>query len=132
MKEILVGSSFSLESVVNEFKTAKYVGSGDMDVFGTPMLIALMEDAARQLLNSFLEEGESSVGISVSITHDAPTPIGMKVKATATIHEVNRRIIAFTMIAEDQCGVIGKGEHQRAVVMKDKFERRAMEKKLNV
>ncbi|MEG0958362.1 MAG: dihydrolipoamide acyltransferase [Erysipelotrichaceae bacterium] len=130
MKEIIVGSTFKLSTMVDESNTAKKVGSGDIDVFGTPMMIALMEDAARRALAPFLEEEETSVGINVSITHDAATPLQMMVYATATISEVHKRIISFEISAEDEKGAIGRGTHQRAVVLKDKFIRRAEEKKL--
>ena len=82
---ILIGTKCQLEQTVTEELTAATVGSGLLPVFGTPFMAAMMESAAMTCLQNFLEEGKGSVGIHLDITHDAPTPVGMKVWAEAEI-----------------------------------------------
>jgi len=77
---ILIGTKCRLEQTVTDALTAANVGSGALPVFGTPYMSALMENAAMTCLQSFLEEGQGSVGTHLDISHDAPTPIGMKVR----------------------------------------------------
>ena len=75
---IVIGTKCRLEQTVTDALTAANVGSGALPVFGTPYMSALMENAAMTCLQSFLEEGQGSVGTHLDISHDAPTPIGMK------------------------------------------------------
>lgn len=86
---ILIGTKCRLEQTVTDALTAANVGSGALPVFGTPYMSALMENAAMTCLQSFLEEGQGSVGTHLDISHDAPTPIGMKVWAEAEITAVS-------------------------------------------
>lgn len=86
---ILIGTKCRLEQAVTPELTAKAVGSGALPVFGTPFMAAMMENAALTALQSFLEEGQGSVGTHLDITHDAPTPVGMKVFAEAEITAVS-------------------------------------------
>lgn len=128
MKDIKIGSSFTKESRVSEEALACNVGSGIVTVYATPMMIALMENAAATCLQEFLDEGETSVGVSIQTTHDAATPCGMSVKATATITAVDRKKVSFEIIAEDEVDCIGKATHERFIVKKDSFEERAKSK----
>ena len=115
---ILIGTKCRLEQTVTDALTAANVGSGALPVFGTPYMSALMENAAMTCLQSFLEEGQGSVG-----THDAPTPIGMKVWAEAEITAVseNGKMVDFAVKAWDESGPIGSGTHTRAIVKNEKF-----------
>ena len=125
MKEIIIGASLTCETVVSEDKLAVNVGSGDMRVFATPMMAALMEKAAAECLGGFLGGDETSVGTRLEISHDAPTPLGMKVTVTAEILEANGRKIIFSVSASDEKGVIGSGRHERFVVYREKFQAKA-------
>ena len=82
---IVIGTKCQLEETVTEELTAAHVGSGALPVFGTPFMCGLMENAAMTAMQSFLEEGQGSVGTHLDISHDAPTPIGMEVWAEAEI-----------------------------------------------
>ena len=128
MKEITLHNKQVLTFVVDENMTAKTVGSGDADVLGTPIMIAWMENAAKQALYPFLEDGETSVGIHIDCSHDAASPLGIEVTVTAEIMEINRRVITFQVTAEDTKGPIGTCTHERAVVLSDKFMRKAAER----
>ena len=116
MKEIAIQASCTRETCVTEDLLASRVGSGSVDVYATPMMIALMEKAASELLVPYLDEGETSVGIHMDATHDAATP-------------VDRRKVIFSITARDEKEVIGTAVHERFIVNKDKFESKAKSKK---
>ena len=97
------------------------VGSGSLEVFATPMMIAAMEQAACTLLQEFLEEGQTSVGTMMHVAHSAATPLGMQVTATATITAQEGRKVEFEVSARDACGEIGRGTHTRFIVDAAKF-----------
>jgi predicted thioesterase len=103
--------------------TAAKVGSGLLPVFGTPFLAAMMENAAMTVLQTFLEEGQGSVGTHLDISHDAPTPVGMKVWAEAEITAVseNGKMVDFAVKAWDEKGPISSGTHTRAIINSQRF-----------
>lgn len=121
MKEIKVGAVGTAEIIVTKENTAAAVGSGSLEVLATPMMTALMEKAACNAVDAFMENDETTVGTKLDVSHDSATSVGMTVKATAEIIEVNGREIVFTVRAEDNCGNIGKGLHKRFVVFSEKF-----------
>ena len=120
---ILIGTKCQLEQTVTEELTAAAVGSGALPVFGTPFMAAMMENAAMTCLQNFLEEGQGSVGTHLNISHDAPTPIGMKVWAEAEIVSVseNGKMVDFQVKAWDEKGPIGQGTHTRAIINNERF-----------
>lgn len=128
MKEIKIGTSATVETIVDESKLACNVGSGIVQVYATPMMIALMEKAAVQCLEPFMEDGETSVGVLMNASHDAATPKGMRVRATAVITAIDRKKVIFDVTADDEKGSIGKGHHERFVIVKEKFESKAFAK----
>lgn len=128
MKEIVVGTTLTMEQIVSEEVLANHVGSGIVEVYATPMMIALMEHCACTCLDPFLEEGETSVGVLMNTTHDAATPVGMKVSVTAKIVAVDRKKVSFEVIAKDEVDVIGTAQHDRFIVYKEKFEAKAKAK----
>ncbi len=125
MKEITIGTTFSETHTVTENELANHVGSGEVAVFATPMMIAHMEHAAATLLKEFLEDGETSVGVMIHTTHDAPTPCGKTIRICAQIKEVNRKKVSFSIVASDDLHTIGVASHERVVVNRMKFEANA-------
>lgn len=125
MNEVIIGTEFVSNTIVTENNVALTVGSGEAEVFSTPMMIALMENAAYLCLKPFLDETETSVGIRMDTTHESASPIGLAISARAKITEVSGKIVTFEVIASDAFGIIGKGTHQRAVVNAEKFVSRA-------
>ena len=117
------------ETLVTPENTAAAVGSGLLPVFATPMMCALMEAAAVNALEGALEPGQGTVGTALEITHDAATPVGMKVWAEAELTAVDRRALTFAVSAFDEAGPIGKGVHKRFVIDNDKFLAKAQAKK---
>ena len=120
---ILIGTKCQLDQTVTEALTAAAVGSGALPVFGTPFMAAMMENAAMTCLQPFLAEGQGSVGTRLHITHDAPTPMGMRVWAEAEITGVseNGKMVDFQVTAWDERGPIGGGTHTRAIIRSEKF-----------
>ena len=124
-----VGLKKEVFTTVTEENTAIAVKSGTLPVFATPMMTALMEEAAANLLEEYLSDEETSVGISISVQHKAATPVGMKVRAVAEITGVDGRKVTFSVKAFDEKEEIGDGVHERFVVKKDKFLTKAESKK---
>ena len=108
---ISVGAVGTASTVVTPENTAAAVGSGALPVFATPYMIALMENAACNAIADGLEEGQSSVGTKLDVSHDAATPVGMHVTAKAELVP------------------IGQGTHERFLIMADKFLAKAEAKK---
>jgi predicted thioesterase len=107
-------------TVVHE-NTAAYVGAGGVEVFGTPMMIALMENAAWQAVAGELEEGEATVGTLVNVRHLGATPLGQRVRATAKLLEIDRRRLVFAVEAYDEEKKIGEGQHERFIINLARF-----------
>ncbi|MCL2456278.1 MAG: thioesterase family protein [Defluviitaleaceae bacterium] len=114
-------------TVVSEKNTAKAVGSGDLQVFSTPMMIALMEQAACECLVDFLEAGQTSVGTKINVEHLAASPIGAEINATANLESLDGRKAEFSVTAA--CGeiLIGTGTHSRVIVDAERFMKKLNE-----
>jgi fluoroacetyl-CoA thioesterase len=97
---------------------------GDYDIFSTPNLVLLLEEAAIEGLAPYLRDDQASVGSKIDIAHTAPTLLGQTVTATATVTEVDRRRVVFDIRVEDDTEVIGTGTHERFVVDLPSFEDR--------
>ena len=123
-----IGIKGKVETVVNEANTAKFVGSGSLDVFATPNMVGLMEQAAQMSVAPYLEEGQGTVGTRLDISHDAATPLGMKVWAESELIEIDRRRLVFEVKAYDECGLIGQGRHERFIITNEKFLAKVNEK----
>ncbi|MDA8226639.1 MAG: thioesterase family protein [Desulfitobacterium hafniense] len=128
MLELKAGLTGKAEKIVKIDNTAKTLGSGSLDVYGTPALVALMEAAAVRALD--LPSGQSSVGVSLDIKHLAATPVGMKVWALAELTEVDRRRLVFNVEAFDEVEKIGHGTHERFLIDEEKFFNKTMAKNL--
>lgn len=101
---------------------------GEYDIFSTPNLVLLLEEAAIEALAPYLGESRSSVGSKIDIAHVAPTLRGQRVRATVTVTEVDRRRVAFDVRIEDDVEVIGHGTHERFVIDVPSFAKRLAEK----
>ena len=107
--------------IVEETHTAKHLGSGGVEVLATPVMIALMEDAARSSVDSELDQGQLSVGVSLNISHLAATPVGMRVTARSELLAVEGRRLTFKVEAYDEREKIGEGTHVRAIINLERF-----------
>ncbi|NOZ28972.1 MAG: thioesterase family protein [Chloroflexi bacterium] len=120
-KELRTGLRGEATLVVSAQDTAQAVGSGTVDVLGTPVLIALMERAAVASLAPVLPADQTSVGTEIHVRHIAPTPPGMRVTAQATLIEIDGRRLRFRVTAQDEVETIAEGEHTRVLVNVERF-----------
>lgn len=106
---------------VDEQHLAASLGSGDMEVLGTPAMLALMENAAMLAVRDALDDGSTTVGGRIASSHLRPTAKGAAVSATAVLTAVEGRKLTFKVTAHDENGLIGEGEHLRFIVDRRKF-----------
>ena len=126
---IEIGMKGRAETVVTQNNTAQAVGSGLVPVFATPYMIALMENAAVNAVQARLAPDEGTVGTRLDVTHDAATPIGMRVWAEAEVTAVEGRKITFAVSAYDEAEKIGGGTHERFIIKPERFLLKAQGKK---
>lgn len=117
------------EELVTKENSASAVGSGLLDVFATPAMIALMEKTAWMSIANQLGEGEGTVGTRLEVSHTAATPLGMKVWCESELIEVDGRRLVFDLKCYDEKGEIGGGRHERFIIKNDKFMAKALAKK---
>lgn len=118
---VAVGLKGEARLVVGDVDTARSLGSGDVEVLGTPRMVALFEQATVDALEGVLEPGQSSVGMRVQIDHLQPTPVGAEVTVEATLEKIEGRRITFTVTASDSGGLVAAGKVTRVVVDVDRF-----------
>lgn len=126
--EITVGMKGEAFTDVERSDTAKEVGSGDLLVYATPCMVALMEGAACEAIAEALKEDQTTVGTALSIEHTSATPVGLEVRAEAVVTAVDGKVITFEVTAFDEIGEIGKGIHKRVIVNSQKFLDKAYSK----
>ena len=123
-----IGITGRLEETVTPEMSAARVGSGLVDVFATPMMIALIEKTCNESVLPYLEEGQGTVGTMLQVEHISATPIGMKVRCETELTEIDRRKLTFSVVVFDEAGVVAKGTHCRFIVENEKFLKRAEKK----
>ena len=115
------GLSSQSSVTVSAGNTAAAMGSGDLDVFATPAMVALMENAARKAVADALPEGSTTVGAEMNVTHIKPSGLGAEIVATAVLTGVEGRKLTFNVGARDAEGMIGEGIHIRYAVDRRRF-----------
>ena len=122
-------TEYSLTWEVTDDMTAKRIGSAGSKILSTPNMVALMEATALELAKAYLAEDQTTVGAEIHCRHLAPTPVGMKVTATARLRSIERRKMWFDIEVNDEKGKCGEGSHLRIMVsqqgMKEKAEKKA-------
>jgi len=113
------------ETLVTEERTAKSIGSGELPVYATPALIALVEETAWKSVAGLLEPGQSTVGTRVDLAHVAATPLGKRVRCETELTELDRRRLVFSAAVYDEAGKIAEGKHERFIVDSERFLARA-------
>ena len=113
------------ELVVTKENTAKAMGSGTLEVFATPAMIALMEKTAYESVAPELEEGSGTVGTALNVKHVAASPVGRKITCESELVKVDGRALTFSVKAYDEKGLIGEGEHERFIIYNEKFQAKA-------
>ncbi|MBQ3608662.1 MAG: thioesterase family protein [Bacteroidaceae bacterium] len=115
------GLTYTSTLVVSKDHVAAVMGSGDLHVFATPAMVALMENAAMLAVANHLPEGSTTVGAMMNTSHVKPSPVEETVRATAVLTAIEGRKLTFEIKAEDSKGIIGEAVHVRFVVDKEKF-----------
>lgn len=121
---IVPGLTGEMDITVAEEHTAPHVGSGQVRVLATPVLVNLLEAAALKAMEHFVPAGHQTVGTVLNVRHLAATPVGMKVTAHAQVTRVEGRVLTFRVWADDEVEPVGEGEHQRVIINLDKFDQR--------
>ena len=116
-----IGIKFESQTTVSSANTALALGSGDMEVFATPAMVALMENAAMLAVKDSLPEGSATVGTQMNVSHVKASPLGALITASATLTAVEGRRLEFAVKAWDDKGVIGEGTHTRFIVDRERF-----------
>ena len=116
-----IGLKYESRTTVSTANSAKTLGSGDIDVFATPAMVALMENAAMLAVAAELPEGSATVGTQMNTSHIKASPLGAVITASAELTAVDGRKLTFAVKAWDEKGVIGEGEHTRFVVDRARF-----------
>ena len=114
-------STYTSKTKVTSANTAIALGSGDMEVFATPALVALMENAAMNAVKDQLPEGSTTVGAFIETTHVKPSPLGEEVSATAVLEKEEGRKLTFRITASDIKGTVGEATHIRYIVDRERF-----------
>ena len=128
MKEIKVGKEQTFTHTITEKELAKVIGSGEVEVYSTPMMVAFMVQSAAALIKEDLDSEETSVGILIHTTHQAATPCHKTITCHAKVTAVDRKKVTFQLCASDEKEVIGTAVHERVIVNKERFEARAKAK----
>jgi fluoroacetyl-CoA thioesterase len=128
MDNIQAGLAAERSETVVESLLATRLGSGSVEVYATPAMVALMESAAVAAIEGLLPEGQSSVGIALDVRHLAATPPGQRVRARAEVVEVDGRKVTFQVQAWDEQELIGEGTHTRYVIDVARFMQRVRSK----
>ena len=126
--EITIGTKAEVSTLVEREDTAKEVGSGDLLVYATPCMVALMEGAACEAIAPCLTDTQTTVGTALNIEHISATPVGLEVRAVAEVTAVEGKVITFAVTAFDETGEIGHGTHKRVVINSQKFLEKAYNK----
>ncbi len=117
------------QTIVSHSNSALSMGSGSLEVFSTPSLVALMERAAANSVKNHLEPGKTTVGVVMEVKHLSPTPLGMMVFCESELCEVDGKRLVFKITAFDKHGTIGTAHHERMIVDTKRFMEKAHAKK---
>ncbi len=116
------------EILVTEELTAAAVGSGLLPVYGTPYLVALMEETCHTSVGALLAAGQGTVGTRMDIKHVAATPVGLKVRCESELVAVDGRRLVFNVKAYDPAGLVGEAVHERFIIDNERFMAKAAAK----
>ena len=121
MKKLETGLEQRIEYTVTDQDSASHVGSGLLEVFSTPSMIALMEKCSMMLVQEFLQPGSGTVGTLVNIKHLKATKIGETVTALSKLVEIDNKRLRFELNVYEGDKLIGTGEHERFIIDEEKF-----------
>ena len=123
-----VGITHEIERQTTEEMSAQNVFPHVPHVYATSVMVGHMEAVCAEMVLSHLGEGEQTVGIGMKFSHTAATPLGMKVRFSAKLIEVDGRKLVFEVEGYDEADKIGKATHQRFIIDAEKFNSRVAKK----
>ncbi len=126
---LTIGAVGEAAVAVSADNTAERFGNKGAAVFATPMLVALMEQAAIAAIKPYLAADQGSVGTRVEVSHLAATPVGMTVRARAELTEIAGKKLTFAVEAYDDREKVGEGRHERYIIDNAKFMAKVADKK---
>ncbi len=116
-----IGLTNRVQLTVNYTNTAAALGSGFLEVFATPAMIALMENTCAYCVQPFLEKEQGTVGIAINVKHTSASPIGATVICDCCLTEIDRKRLVFAVKCMDEKGIIGEGIHERFIIDNQRF-----------
>ena len=119
------GITNKMELTATEESTAKAMGSGELSVFATPAMIALIEETCWRSVADKLDGGQGTVGTKLDVKHVSATPVGMKVWCESELTDMEGRKLTFSVQVFDEAGLVGEGTHERFIVDNEKFMKKA-------
>ena len=128
LNELKPGDSIETTQLVDADKVASHLGSGSLQVYATPAMITFIEHTCRKLVEPHLPDGQTSVGVALSVRHLAPTPMGATVSIRAEVLKIEGQLVTFRAIVRDEIEEIGEAEHTRAIIDTERFLRRVASK----
>lgn len=128
LNELKPGDSIETTQLVDADKVASHLGSGSLQVYATPAMVTFIEHTCRKLVEPHLPDGQTSVGVALSVRHSAPTPMGATVSIRAEILKIEGQLVTFRAIIRDEIEEIGEAEHTRAIIDTERFLRRVASK----
>ena len=126
--ELKPGITNKTETIVTKELCANAWGSGGLEVYATPAMIALMENTAWASVEPCMEEGRSTVGTKLDVSHLSASPVGARITCESELVEIDGRRLVFKVSASDDAGLIGEGMHERFIINTEKFMARTEEK----
>ena len=128
MEELKTGIKNRTETIVTDDLCADAWGSGGLKVYATPAMIALMENTAWASVEPCMEEGRSTVGTKLDVSHVSASPVGAHITCESELTEIDGRRLVFKLSASDDAGLIGEGLHERFIINIEKFMARTAAK----
>ncbi len=119
--KLITGIELSLETTVREADTARNYGSGLLDVYATPAMIAFMERTSMELVQDYLPEAYGTVGIHVEVNHIKACLPGAKVVCRSTLVNISDRKLSFEVTVSEREEIVGSGVHKRYIINEKKF-----------
>lgn len=130
MKELKPGLVLETVREVTRNESARELGSGTLEVFGTPAMALMVEQVCLEMVGTYLEDGQTTVGVKLELNHIAPTPLGDLVRIQAEVVKVEKQVIHFKATIWDSVELIGEANHQRVIIDIERFLNR-VEKKIS-
>jgi predicted thioesterase len=127
--QTLAGKTVESKQTVTKDLTASHIGSGSLQVYATPAMVAFVEQTSSDLCQSVLPDGYTTVGVALRVRHLAPTPLGKQIRLRLSVRDIVENRIHFQAQLHDEHEQIGEVAHERVIVDLARFLRRVDSKR---